>query len=136
MVVKELMSTNPIVVSVGESVGGAVAKLNEADIRHVPVVESGRLVGIVSDRDLRRLLDSALDVIPGKSQNPLLTRSVAALMSTDVISLHPESGVEEAIDLMIKHKIGAIPVLEPNSLKVIGIISYIDVLRAARSALS
>jgi len=107
----------------------------EADVRHLPVVENGVLCGIVSDRDLRR----SLDVIPGPGRGGrqnALERPISELMSSDVISVSQETELVEVIDLMLDHKIGAIPVVEYASLKVIGIISYIDVLRAARPKLS
>jgi acetoin utilization protein AcuB len=47
----------------------------------------------------------------------------------------PETEVSEAIDLMIEHRIGALPVVEPDSTKLVGIVSYVDVLRAARDLL-
>jgi acetoin utilization protein AcuB len=62
--------------------------------------------------------------------------SSTAALSSDVITVYPESTLEEVIDLMIEYRIGAVPVVEVDSSRVIGIVSYIDVLRAARSALS
>jgi acetoin utilization protein AcuB len=53
-------------------------------------------------------------------------------MTTDVISVNPETELEEVVDLMIEHKIGAVPVVEADSSKLVGIVSYIDALRAAR----
>jgi CBS domain-containing protein len=136
MVVEDCMSADPIVVQVTESVGGVLGKLLEADVRHLPVVDAGMLVGIVSDRDLHRALAVAF---PGgdlvRAGHPL-ERPISTLMSSDVISVNPETELDEVIDLMIDHKIGAVPVVEADSLKVIGIVSYIDVLRVARSALA
>jgi acetoin utilization protein AcuB len=53
-------------------------------------------------------------------------------MTSDVITVHPESDASEAIDLMIEHRVGALPVVEPDSTKLVGIVSYVDALRAAR----
>jgi acetoin utilization protein AcuB len=135
MVVEDCMSVDPFVVQVTESVGGVLSKLLEADVRHLPVVNEGMLVGIVSDRDLQRALVVAF---PGgslvRADHPL-EQPISTLMCGDVISVNPETEIEEVIDLMIDHKIGAVPVVESDSLKVIGIVSYIDLLRVARSAL-
>lgn len=137
MVVAELMTPKPFVVSVTDSVRSVTAKLMEADVRHLPVVSGKQLVGIVSDRDLRRLLEPMLEWTEGaQAGRELMAQPISVLMSSDVIALYPESSIEEAIDLMLEHKIGAIPVIEPDSSRVVGILSYVDVLRAARPALS
>lgn len=129
MVVEDIMSPNPIVVPVTASVRRARAILLEADVRHLPVVDEGKLVGIVSDRDFR-----SLELEPGDAGDPL-DRPLSALMSSDVITVHPETDLGDVIDLLIEHRIGAIPVVHPDSLKLLGIVSYIDVLRVAREAL-
>jgi len=136
MVADELMSESPFVVQVTDSIRRAMAQLTESDVRHLPVVEDGRLVGMVSDRDLRRLLDPIFEPAPGRAaRSEDLERPISLLMSSDVISVQPEAEVEEVIDLMIEHKIGAVPVTEAGSSKLLGIISYVDVLRAARDVL-
>jgi acetoin utilization protein AcuB len=135
MIAREYMSPDPFVVHVTDSIGSVLATMLEADVRHLPVLENGMLLGIVSDRDLRR----SLDVIPGPARGGRLNaleRPISELMSSDVISVNAETDLVEVIDLMLDHKIGAIPVVEADSLKVVGIISYIDVLRAARPRLS
>jgi acetoin utilization protein AcuB len=53
-------------------------------------------------------------------------------MSSDVVTVNPETEVGEAIDLMIEHRIGALPVVEADSTKLVGILRYVDALRAAR----
>lgn len=135
MLTREYMTPDPFVVHVSDSIGSVLAVMMEADVRHLPVVENGRLLGIVSDRDLRR----SLDVIPGPGPGGRLNaleRPISDLMSSDVISVNPETEMSEVIDLMLDHRIGAIPVVEGDGLRVVGIISYIDVLRAARPQLS
>jgi acetoin utilization protein AcuB len=108
----------------------ALAQLAEADIRHLPIVESGALVGILSDRDLR-------EAVPGGlwSSSPVLGEAVSSIMSGNVVSATPETDLGEVVDAMIEHKIGAVPVVEADSAKLIGIVSYVDVLRALREFL-
>jgi hypothetical protein len=92
--------------------------------------------GMVSDRDLRTLIDPMFALAPASgTRSQDLDQPISALMSSDVISVSPESEVEEVIDLMIEHRIGAVPVTEPGSSKLQGIISYVDVMRAARDVL-
>jgi acetoin utilization protein AcuB len=136
MVAEELMSKSPHVVQVTETIRNVMAKLAECDVRHLPVVHHGRLVGMVSDRDLRRLSDPMFDLAPeSAARGALLEQPISQLMSGDVISVQPESEAAEVIDLMIQHRIGAVPVTDPDGSTLLGIISYVDVLRAARDML-
>ena len=130
MVVEEIMSKDPFALDVRATVEEALAQLAEADIRHLPIVESGALVGILSDRDLR-------EAVPGGlwSSSPVLGEAVSSIMSSNVVSATPETDLGEVVDAMIEHKIGAVPVVEADSAKLIGIVSYVDVLRALREFL-
>ena len=136
MVVEEIMSRNPFAVQVTESLGKVMTKLREADVRHLPVLEGDTLVGIISDRDIRSYeLPALLELDdPGRARS-LLKTPIGEIMSGDVVSVNPETDVSEVIDLMIEQKIGAVPVVDPDSTKLVGIVSYIDALRAARDSL-
>lgn len=136
MVAEDLMSQSPHAVSVTESIRQVLRKLVESDVRHLPVLDGGRLVGMVSDRDMRRLVHPLFELSPASAaRRDDLERPISALMSSDVISVHPETDAREVIELMIEHEIGAVPVTEADSLKLVGIISYVDVLQAARGVL-
>jgi acetoin utilization protein AcuB len=124
------MTSRPIVVDVNESIGYARAKLREADVRHLPVVDRGVLVGIISDRDVP-VFDGDSALLP--ESRHALGQPASTIMSRDLVLAHPGSDLTEVIDLMIRHKIGALPVVAPESGQVVGIISYIDVLQAARN---
>lgn len=131
MIVREVMTQDPYVANVKDSIQKVVSKLLEADIRHLPIVDAGNLVGIISDRDLRSILPNTPEA--GDPPTPqALTASIGTVMNTDVLSIDPEAEVPEAIDLMLEHRVGAIPVVEPGTLRLIGIVSYVDLLRAAR----
>jgi acetoin utilization protein AcuB len=133
MIVNEIMTKNPRIVSVTSNVRHVLKVLAEADVRHLPVVEDDALVGIISDRDLRELGVEARD--GGETVRRTLAQPASEVMSTGVVTVDPETDVSEAIDLMIEHRIGALPVVEPDSTKLVGIVSYVDVLRAARDLL-
>ena len=136
MIVREAMSLEPYVAAVTASVRHVLSIIGEADVRHVPIVEDERLVGIISDRDLRGLMPGTLDRMehPERAER-LLSEPISQLMSADVISVEPDAELAEAVDLMIEHKVGALPVVEPRSGKLVGIVSYVDVLRVARDLL-
>lgn len=127
MVVEEVMSRSPITVKVTDSVGTALSQLLQADVRHLPVLEGKSLSGMLSDRDLREVAPRGV-----LSQQEVLDRDIATIMSSDIVTVNPETDLTEAIDLMIEHKIGAVPVVEVDSLQLVGIVSYVDVLRRAR----
>src|SRR6185503_14109219 len=137
MNVREIMTPEPYAVSVTSSVRHALRMLAEADVRHLPVVEEGGLVGIVSDRDLRSFGAIGAEAIeqPDEARRAL-AEPVTSVMSGGVVTVYPESDVTEAIDLMIEHRIGAIPVVEAGSTRLVGIVSYVDALRAARDLFS
>lgn len=133
---QDVMSSDPYVASVSTTVREVFRIMNEADIRHLPIVDQHALVGIVSDRDVRAAIPTALDRLERPDEVArALSRPITALLSTDVLCVHPESELADVVDLMLEHKIGAVPVVEPDSLKVVGIVSYVDVLRAARELL-
>ena len=136
MIVEELMSPLPYVVSPRDTVGDVLRVLAEAEVRHLPVVEDHALVGIVSDRDLREFSPTAMKEFDDPSGvDRLLSTPIARVMNSDVVTTHPEAEVGEAVDLMLDNKIGAVPVVEAGTQKLVGIVSYVDVLRAARDLL-
>ena len=136
MIVREVMSLEPYAAAATASLRQVIRILGEADVRHVPIVDEEKLVGIVSDRDLRALMPQALERFdqPGQVER-LLSQPVSQLMSSDVLTVAPDDELQEVIDLMIEHKIGAVPVVEPGSAQLLGIVSYVDVLRATRELL-
>jgi acetoin utilization protein AcuB len=101
----------------------------------VPVVDEGALVGIVSDRDLRSVLPTVLEQFEqADDAKAILARPVTTVMDSNVLSVHPETDLADVVDLMVENRIGAVPVVEADSAKLIGIVSYVDVLNAARDA--
>jgi CBS domain-containing protein len=136
MIVGEVMTRDPYAARAAASVRQVLRMLAEADVRHIPIVDDGGLVGIVSDRDLRHVMPGVLEEFenPPEAQRAL-SQPITSVMSSDVVSVNPESDLGEAVDLMLELKIGAIPVVEPDSTKLVGIVSYVDALRAAREFL-
>jgi acetoin utilization protein AcuB len=133
MVVEEVMSRNPVMVRITDTVRRAMLAASEADVRHIPVVDEGLLVGMVSDRDLRDAYSTA--VYSASVDDGQLDEAVSSIMSSDVIRVDAEAELGEVIDLMIEHRVGAIPVVKVDSEELIGIVSYVDVLRAARASI-
>lgn len=129
MTARDLMTMSPMTITPQTKLRHAVQLLHTLEIRHLPVVdERGGLVGIVSDRDLRALGIPAV-VEPESGSSQTLEKGVAEVMSSDVLSVDTEADASEVVELMLEHKIGAVPVVDADGV-LVGIISYIDVLRA------
>lgn len=126
----ELMTENPVTIRVDAKVRDAVRILETLDIRHLPVVdEEGEVVGMVSDRDVRGLMLPY--TMGGEYAGTIqagLDASLASIMSSDVLSVEMEADEAEVVDLMLDHKIGAVPVVDVEG-TLVGIVSYLDVLR-------
>lgn len=133
MLVSEIMIARVEVIDVNCTAGEALDKLSDLGIRHLPVVQNGDLVGIVSDRDLRVYESSLGEELnqPELARRRLNTK-VSAVMHTDIISVIPESDVTELIDIMLEDKVGAVLVVDGVNGRLLGIVSYVDVLQAAR----
>lgn len=121
MTVQDWMTASPITVGAGETAKSAHEIMRTNRIRHLPVISRGRLVGIVTDRDLRSTLAWGEPGTP----HPFRVRE---LMTAKVMTVSPETRVERAARLMIEKKIGALPVLKRAAL--VGIITTTDLLRA------
>jgi acetoin utilization protein AcuB len=129
MVVQEIMTRNPYAIEADQPLRDAVQRLLSEDIRHLPVLDNGTLVGMLSDRDIRGIASATLTGEVGDQ----LSAPVSDLMTGDPISVGPEADIGEVIDLMIENKVGALPVMAED--KLIGIVSYVDVLRYAKTQL-
>jgi acetoin utilization protein AcuB len=136
MIARDLMTPNPLTVTPQASIAEAWDVMRELAVRHVPVVEDGALVGMLSDRDLSQVdIAQVLRVEGADALREELETPIAEVMTSDVISVEPETEVGEVISLLLEHKIGAVPVVEPETREVLGIISYVDVLRALQDRL-
>lgn len=132
MKVKDLMNRKVLTVSPADKVDRVFYLLNFENIRHLPVVEGGKVVGMVSDRDLKKVLGSLKTArsVVGKTETTVTirSRSVETIMRRGVITVSPDAEASEAAALMAKKKIGALPVVTKD--KLVGIITTIDLLWA------
>ncbi len=137
MKARDVMTPNPITVTPQATLAEVWDLMREADIRHVPVVRGGILIGMLSDRDLASLdVGRVLTTEGADALRRALGTPVVAAMSSDVISVEPEADLDDVIDLMIESKVGAIPVVLPDTGELVGIASYVDVLRAVQELVS
>jgi len=116
MQIVNLMTSDPVTIHPHETLSKAKSIMDAGNFRRVPVVDDGRLVGILTERDLREYtghMDS--------------TR-VNAAMHTALVTVTPRNTVEDAARLMLRHKIGGLPVVADG--KLVGIVTTSDLLRA------
>lgn len=136
MIASDVMTPEPATVTPQATVAEVWDLMRERDIRHVPVVADGTLVGMLSDRDLAYLDITELLATEGADavQRELRT-PVVKLMSSDVLHVETETDLSDVIGLMLESKVGAIPVVRPGSREIVGIVSYVDVLRVFQDLL-
>jgi len=127
--VKDRMTHNPRAVTPEESLKDAIGKMEQGHFRHLPVVDNGgKLIGMLSDRDIRLISPSLAFVAKGDAmvQLSLLTVQQAAVF--DPVSIKPETTLKEAAELMLRWQVGGLPVADDKD-KLIGIVTYTDLLR-------
>ena len=128
MKVRELMTSDVTTVGRNDELTIADDIMKMKRLRHLPVVEEGRLVGILTQRDLfHAALSTALNFGEKAQKGFLKTVVVKEVMTDEVLTIDPGADVKEAARRMIEHKIGCLPVVENG--KLVGIVSETDLLR-------
>ncbi|MCH7895553.1 MAG: CBS domain-containing protein [candidate division NC10 bacterium] len=130
MQVVERMKTKLVVASPTDSVAAAWRLLRQHQIRHLPVVEEGKLVGIVTDRDIRLVFPSAL-TSGSREQDPhdaLEKVAVREIMTGQVVTVAPEASIANVARLLLERRIGGLPVVQGS--RLVGIITKTDILAA------
>ena len=125
LLVKDSMTREVVALPPQSTAGEALALCRERRIRHLPVLEGDRLVGIVSDRDLRSATPALGDPARAEALGRILVHEV---MVREVATAHPDDPIEEAANAMRERKIGCLPVVEDDAL--VGIVTSSDVREA------
>jgi acetoin utilization protein AcuB len=127
---REKINRNPITIGPEASFYEARALIHDKGIRHLPVVDkNGRLLGIVTDRDIREAAPSDATLLSVQELHYLLGKlKVSSIMTPKekLITITPDTLIEEAVQLMHDHKIGCLPVVEAE--KLYGIFTETDAL--------
>ncbi len=127
--VKDWMSGKVITITPDQTLPDAHEIMKKRKIRRLPVVENGELVGILTLGDLREAGPSDATTLSIFEMNYLLARlKVREIMTTDPLTVTPQTSLTDAAKLMLHHKIGGLPVVEGNT--VVGIITESDIFRA------
>jgi CBS domain-containing protein len=132
MQARDVMTPKPITRNTTSSLADVMETMLDKDIRHLPIVSGDELVGMISDRDMRQF---SRDLIMGNGRaKAQLAAPIADMMSGDVLTAEPEDDVDDLIEIMVEHKVGAVPIVDGDGL-LVGIVSYTDILRAASGKL-
>lgn len=116
MQVASRMTPNPVTIAPRDSLAEAQERMRTGRFRRLPVVDDGKLVGIVSDRDLRQ------------HWGHLGETRVTAAMTDEVVTVAADAALEEAARIMLARKVGGVPVVEAG--RLVGIITASDLLGA------
>lgn len=128
--VSEWMTPHPITIDPKTTLPDAHKLMQESHIRRLPVVERGKLVGIVTLGDVREAEPSAATTLSIYELHYLLAKlTVERIMTRNPLTVAPDATIGEAARLMLENKIGGLPVLEPRTGKLVGIITESDIFR-------
>ncbi|MBN1289666.1 MAG: CBS domain-containing protein [Actinobacteria bacterium] len=129
MKVRDKMTMNVYTVSPGDSIRRISELMTDMRLRRFPVMEEGKLAGIVTDRDFRNATESSVVLTEKKYHEYLLdTIKVESIMTTSPRVIGPDADLKEAALMLVEMKVGGLPVVEDDHL--MGIITETDLIKA------
>ncbi len=129
MLVRDFMTPDPLTLSPQDNLRAAMELMKTHKLRRFPVVDQGKLVGIITDRDVRQAGASSAVMQERRYVEYLLDRIlVSGIMTPNPITIGPDEPLENAANLILKHKIGGLPVVEDG--RLVGIITETDLISA------
>ena len=135
MEVRDLMTTDVVTLTEDETLAHAQRCMARGRIRHLPVVRDGRLVGLVTHRDLLAASFSIFAEVEASEQRRVFTTvRVVEAMHRDVVTVSPSLAVSKAARILLENKYGCLPVVSEQS-DLLGIVTEADFLRLTVSLL-
>ena len=129
MLVKTSMSTPAITIDVNDSMNDAIKLLKKHNIKMLPVMEKGKLVGIITDRDLKRASASDATTMEIHELLYLISKiKIKDIMTKNPVTVPPDYTIEETAEVLLKHKISGVPVVDHYGM-VVGVITQNDIFR-------
>lgn len=127
-VVREIMMGSPVTLKPDETLDLANDVISLGRIRHIPIMEDGRLVGVLSERDMMGAATTTIFGLKRKSKSALLKSVlIKDVMKKKVVTVKPDTPIKDAAHLMKEKKIGCVPVVNEGSL--VGLVTTTDILR-------
>jgi acetoin utilization protein AcuB len=134
MRVRDLMSSRVVSVELDDRLHAVKDIFDHARFHHLLVVDQGRLVGVISDRDLLKALSPNIGTSRETTKDTAtLDKRVHQIMSRAPVTLPPQAAVREAIDVFNSHRISCIPIVATDG-KPVGVLSWRDIFKALDSA--
>jgi CBS domain-containing membrane protein len=127
-VVQEIMISSPVTLKPDDTLDLANDVISLGRIRHIPVVDDGRLVGLLSERDLMGAAAREIFGLKAKQRSALLKSVlIKDVMKKKIVTVGPETKIKEAAHVMAEKKIGCVPVVSAGAL--VGLVTTTDILR-------
>jgi CBS domain-containing membrane protein len=127
-VVREIMMGSPVTLKPDDTLDLANDIISLGRIRHIPVVDGGKLIGIISERDLIGAAANRIFGLKQKSKSALLKSVlIKDVMRKRVVTMEPDTPIKDVAHMMAYKKIGCVPVIESGAL--VGLVTTTDVLR-------
>jgi CBS domain-containing protein len=118
--IRDVMTSNPCTIDAEKSVAYAAKMLRDEDVGLAPIVEGGKLIGMLTDRDI------AIRVVAeGRDPGQVKVRDVA---SKQVVTIDPQQDLDEALRIMAKHQVRRLPVVEEDG-QLVGVVAQADIAR-------
>ena len=127
--VRQYMTPDPKTLEIADTLLDAVLLLRQSKMRHIPILNEGHVVGVLTDRDIWRFSPTMLLPLSQQDYNRVFEETtVGKVMTRNPLTISPESPLSEAVQLLYKNKLGCLPVVEQD--RLVGIITVRDMLRA------
>lgn len=128
MTVREIMTSDVTTVQETEMLLDAAMIFARSSLRHLPVLKDSMLVGVITERDVKRFAPGVLSgVTSGKYNEIMETTPLSRVMTRDPMTLQPDQDVADAAEILSTKRFGCLPVVENG--KLVGIVTTSDMLR-------
>jgi acetoin utilization protein AcuB len=129
MTVEQKMTRDVVTVTQDQSLRDAIALMQRHRIRHLPVMDSERIIGILTDRDVKRATPSLLSGVDQKRFDHVLnTTRISQVMTRNPFTVTPTMSLRDALKVVIDRRFSGLPVVEGD--RLVGMLTVMDLLRA------
>ncbi len=129
MLVKNWMSKPAVTIDVNESMNDAIKLLKKHNIKMLPVMEKGKLVGIISDRDIKRASASDATSLEIHELLYLISKiKIKEIMTQNPVTVPPDHTIEETAEVLLRHNISGVPVVDQYG-TVVGVVTQNDIFK-------
>lgn len=125
--VQDWMREHPVTIDPDATLSAAQELMLENEVRRLPVVERGELVGIITNSDILRQIPATVEEADDDTRLLLTQRTVREVMTYSPMTINPSATIQEAAERMLEYQISGLPVVRNN--KVVGIITESDIFR-------